>query len=146
LLEEALIKRHAVGDLWGLGITLGDLGDVVRALGDGSAARRLYEESLAVWQKLGDERGTAQCFEGFATLDGDGSAFERAVRLLAAAAEIRDAVGEPPSPNRQEQLDRLLEAARSALGHHEYSAAWVRGRAMTLEQAVVYAREEPSTA
>ena len=35
LLEEALGKRRAVGDLWGLGITLGDLGDVVRALGDG---------------------------------------------------------------------------------------------------------------
>jgi tetratricopeptide (TPR) repeat protein len=136
LLEEALGKRRAVGDLWGLGITLGDLGDVVRALGDGSGARRLYEESLAVWQELGDERGTAQCLEGFATLDADGSAFERAVRLVAAAAEIRKDVGEPPSPNRQEQLDRLIEAARSALGHREYSAAWARGRAMTAEQAV----------
>src|SRR5688500_9167315 len=33
-----------------------------------------------------------------------------AVRLLAAAAGLRDVVGDPPSPNRQEQLDRLLEA------------------------------------
>lgn len=118
----------------------GNLGDVIRALGDGSAARRLYEESLAVWQEPGDERGTAQCFEGFAALALDELAPVRAVRLLAAAVGLRDVVGDPPSPNRQEQLDRLLEAAPSALGHHEYAAAWARGRAMTTEQAVADTR------
>ena len=143
LFEAALIKRHAVRDLWGLGITLGDLGDVVRALGDGSAARRLHGESLALWRELGDGRGTAQCLEGFAALDVDRSAFGRAVRLLAAAAEIRGEGGEPASPNRQGQLDGMLEAARSALGQHAFSAAWAEGRAMTLEQAIAYALVTP---
>jgi tetratricopeptide (TPR) repeat protein len=142
LLQEALIKRHAVGDLWGLGITLGDLGDVVRALGDRSAARRLHEESLAVWRELGDERGVAQCLEGFAALDVDRSGFGRAARLFAAAVEIRVHVGEPASPNRQEQLDEMLEAARSALGHHDLSAAWAEGRAMAVAQAIAYALEQ----
>jgi len=144
LFEEVLIKRHAVGDLWGLGITLGDLGDVVRELGDGSIARRLYEESLAAWRRLGDKRGIAQCLEGFAALDVDRSAFVRAVRLFAAAAEIRSDVGEPASPNRQAQLEAMLELARSALGHQDFSVVWVEGRAMTLEQAVAYALERPT--
>ena len=46
----------------------------------------------------------------------------------------------------QEKVDRILEAARLALGENDFSAAWEAGRAMTEEQvlqsAMDYLREE----
>ncbi len=37
-----------------------------------------------------------------------------------------------------------VAVARTALGEEAFLAAWEEGRAMTLEQAVEYALEEPS--
>jgi hypothetical protein len=36
------------------------------------------------------------------------------------------------------------EPARAALGQQEFDAAWAAGRAMSLNQAIAYALEEPA--
>ena len=128
-----------MGNTWDIAIALGDLGDVSHALGDEAAARRLYAESLALWQELGDERGIAQGLEGFASLAAAESRPERVVRLLGAARAMRERIDEPSSPSRRASLERLSEAARAALGEQACAAAWAAGRAMPPEQAAVEA-------
>jgi hypothetical protein len=65
------------------------------------------------------------------------------VRLFAAAADLREAVGTSMMVTDQAEHDRNLADARSRLGEAASAAAWAEGRAMTLEQATAYAREIP---
>jgi len=47
----------------------------------------------------------------------------------------------PLRPNDQTAYDDATTAARTARGETAFTAAWATGRAMTLEQAIVYAME-----
>jgi DNA-binding CsgD family transcriptional regulator/tetratricopeptide (TPR) repeat protein len=144
--EESLARGRDVDNTWDIGIALGDLGDVSHALGDEAAARELYAESLALWQELGDERGIAQSLEGFATVAAAESRPERAVRLLGAARAMRERIDEASSPSRRASLERLLEAARAAMGEEACGAAWAAGHAMPPQEAVVEALADRESA
>jgi non-specific serine/threonine protein kinase len=69
----------------------------------------------------------------------------RAVRLSGAADTLRQTVGTSLGPAYQAYLRRDLERARLTLGEEEGMATWEQGRAMTLEEAVAYALDEPAT-
>jgi predicted ATPase/DNA-binding CsgD family transcriptional regulator len=146
--EASLAKERLVGNSWDIAIAQGDLADVAHATGDHAAARSLYAESLALWRVLRDERGIAQCLEGFALLDATAARPERAVRLLAAAALLRRRIAEPPSPARRMRLAQLLATARASLGEQAYDEVRAHGQAMSLEGAVRYAlgRTQPEAA
>jgi hypothetical protein len=70
---------------------------------------------------------------------------ERCARLFGVTEGLLKAVGSPvydyyePDPRLYE---RTLSTARSRLGQAAFEEAWDRGRAMSFEQAVVYALEE----
>jgi len=66
----------------------------------------------------------------------------RAARLLAAAAELRIAIGMPLVPADRVEHDRTTGAMRAALGDVAFDQAWIAGRQMTLEQAVSYALDQ----
>ena len=140
--EQSLAVGRAAGEVWAVAICLGDLGDVHRASGDTVMARRLYRESLEAWCALGDARGVAQCLEGFAGLILDDRT-ELAVRLFGAAAAIREAIGEPCSRVRQQEMDGTLEQARQHLGADQYAAAWTVGQSLTPEQAMAAVQDAP---
>jgi hypothetical protein len=50
-----------------------------------------------------------------------------------------------PTPTAPGRLELDSDSIRSTAGQTALAAAWAEGRAMTLEQAVVYALEEPSS-
>jgi DNA-binding CsgD family transcriptional regulator len=75
---------------------------------------------------------------------GEGQA-ARALRLVGAADVLRQTIGNPLPPAFQAYLRRDLERAWRALGEEEGAAAWQEGQAMTLEEAVAHALEEPAT-
>jgi len=58
--EESMMLYDALHDEAGRGHALISLGDVARSVGDEIRAVSLYEEALAVHQKLGAERGAAR--------------------------------------------------------------------------------------
>jgi DNA-binding NarL/FixJ family response regulator len=62
-----------------------------------------------------------------------------AVRLVAAAAALREVAGIPLWPNGQARLDRTLEPARRALGEAAATAAWQAGRALAPQEAIAEA-------
>ncbi|HEX7973406.1 MAG TPA: hypothetical protein VF498_03285, partial [Anaerolineales bacterium] len=61
---------------------------------------------------------------------------ERALRLAAAAAALREKIGAPLSPSDQARVDSLLAPARAALPASRQDLIQSEGRQMTLEQAI----------
>jgi DNA-binding CsgD family transcriptional regulator len=70
------------------------------------------------------------------------------VRLLGAAQTALRATGSAPYRYIPDQAlqDRVFAAALDALGEAAFEEGWRRGRAITLEQAVDYALQEPEAA
>ena len=60
---------------------------------------------------------------------------ERAARLLAASAAIRERISVPARSVDQRIIDRMIAAARAALGEDGFAAAWSAGQALSLKEA-----------
>ena len=67
---------------------------------------------------------------------------EEAARLLGAAEALRESLGVALAPAEQTTHDETVDAVRSSLDEDRFSAAWLRGREMPLDDAVAHALEE----
>jgi predicted ATPase len=65
---------------------------------------------------------------------------ERGVRLLAAAAALREAIAAPAFPAASMRNERTSTTAREALGAEEFDRAWSEGAPMPLDKIVADAR------
>jgi hypothetical protein len=66
---------------------------------------------------------------------------ERGAELLGAAAGLREWAGIRLVEDEQQDFDRPAAAAEAALGAEAFAAAWEHGKAMTPEDAIVFALE-----
>ena len=146
LYEESLALYRKLGDKRGISNALNNLGNVFMKQGDYAEARALYEESLALYRKLGDKRGSAYSLEAFADLAWAQEPSARAPLLWGAAEALREGIGAPLPPSERTRYDQQVAQVRSVIGEDAFAAAWAEGRAMTLEQVVKYALEEPDDA
>jgi hypothetical protein len=64
---------------------------------------------------------------------------------MGAAEGLLDAIGASWPPNYVAGRERAMAAIRTALGEEAFTVAWAAGRALSLEEAVSYALEEPGT-
>jgi len=139
LYEQSLAIFREISDRWGIAGTLADLGNLAREEGDYSATCSLYQESIKIFHDLDHKRGIArllECFAGAAAVQGEA---ERALRLAAAAAALRQNIGAPLKPVEQTKLEVGLHPARQALTPQAGATAWLEGRALTVEKAIAEA-------
>jgi hypothetical protein len=61
---------------------------------------------------------------------------ERAARLCEVAAPLHEEMGWPLPPAKRAEHDRTMGAARGALGEDAFTAAWAKGHALPLEEAI----------
>jgi len=139
LLEESLILCHEMGSARGAARALTNMGEVARDRGDHGRAEDLYRESLTLLQDIGDKVLIAACLEGMAAVASEREQPERTVRLSAATAALRAAIGAPLPPAEQTLHDRTVAGARAALGAVPCAEAWANGQALSLEQAIAMA-------
>jgi predicted ATPase/transcriptional regulator with XRE-family HTH domain len=137
--EESLALSRDIGDLAGIAAALLNLGLVVRNHGDVERAMVLLEESLLLSQQLGEKVEIAECLEGLAGLAAAQGQAVRAARLAGAAEIVRQTAHAPLSPADQARYERYLAPARAQLDAETFLAAWIEGRALSLDQAVAYA-------
>ncbi|HMA34823.1 MAG TPA: tetratricopeptide repeat protein [Chloroflexia bacterium] len=143
-LEESLALFREIGDRRGIAIALTSLGDVAGEQHDyGSAAAR-YREGLVLYQVVGDRESSAVCLEGLAGVLSALGEQTRAVRLFAAAAAVRQAIGAPHPPSGRSVMDRQLAGARRSLGDAAFTAAWAAGQAIALDAAIADALADTS--
>ncbi len=140
--EESADILRGLGDRWALSLPLRHLGTVALRQGDHTRAEQLYKESLEQCRQLGEKWLISLCLEelaGVACLQGE---YTRAARLWGADETIREAIGATVRALYRADYDHGLTAARETLGNAAFTAAWGKGRKMTLEEAVAYALEE----
>jgi tetratricopeptide (TPR) repeat protein len=123
--------------------TLLGLGDLSWEAGDLTAADAFYQEALTPQRRVPIKACLAECLEGLAGVAAGQGSWEKAARLLGAAEALRDSSGAVILPHRRPAVERLLAEVRAALGEQEFAAAWAEGRAMSIEDAIRYALQEP---
>src|SRR5262249_29999601 len=105
--------------------------------------RALYRESLLLRRELGALLALAQSLEDLAVLAGREGQAERAIRLLGAAEAFCETLDTRPPVAGVTEYERTVAEGRAALGEAAFAARWVEGRALSLDQAIDYALEDP---
>ncbi|HYQ83057.1 MAG TPA: tetratricopeptide repeat protein, partial [Rubrobacter sp.] len=137
LLEESLALSRSKEHAWGIARTLASLGNVEYEAGEYARASRLYEESLELGgRRMGLNHTILVCLEGLARVAVAQGRMERAARLCGVAAAVREDKGWPPPPAKRAEIDRTVAAAHGALRQDAFTAAWARGHALPLEEAI----------
>jgi non-specific serine/threonine protein kinase len=138
LIEDSLALFEALNDQSGVALAYAHLGELATAEADFASARTHLTRSLQMARGTGDATGIALTLIRFAELATARRQPRRALRLAAAAANLRDQVEAALSPSAQAQLDARLEPARRLLGG-DAAAAYVEGLALSLEAAIAEA-------
>ncbi len=140
---ECLALFEELGDRWGTAHALKAHGDVLSAGGDIHAAASAYRACLPLFSELGERQGVARTLLRLSLTAVD-DAPERAARLLGAAEGLRQSIGLNYVPADQTNYDWNLARARAALTDITFALAWAEGQAMSIAEAVAYAREPDS--
>jgi predicted ATPase len=141
LVEESLELRRQLGNKWGIGVSLGISGWVAMREGNWERAIERLGESLEVRREIGDQSGSAWCLERLADIAQAQGQNEKAVRLFGAGAALRTSIRSVIDPADKAEYESKINALRAELGEEHFTATWNEGRALTLEQAIVYMLE-----
>ena len=142
--QEALTIARESGDNHAVELSLCNLALSSRLKGDVDEAAIYYLEALKLAHRLNHSEDLLYCLAGIGGVEVARRRFERAARLLGAAAAMTDVVGTPMQSLEQEQFDRDTAAARVALPDASFSQAWDTGRSLSLDAAVAEALEAPA--
>jgi non-specific serine/threonine protein kinase len=114
---------------------------VAQAEGDHERAKGLFGEGLKLSAVSGEASNVAYCLQGLAASAASEGGQVRAAHLWGAAEALLEKIEATAyiyAPDRSVYQDQV-SAARAQLDEEEWEAAWAKGRAMALEQAVEYA-------
>ncbi len=136
ILREVNARPEIARCLTGLGRIAMDQGEV-------TLARQHLTESIGLSRSMGSRIGMIRGLEAFAALAAAEQRPDRAVRLAAAAAALREAAHIPPRSGGR--TERLLTAARS-LGQEAVTRLWAEGSGLDASSAVELAVEAPQPA
>jgi predicted ATPase len=136
---ESLTLARELGDKYLIAYILRYWGEVDLRRGNYEQAAARYTEGLTVSCELGARRETEGCIDGLAQLACANGNYEQAGRLFGATETLRAVLGLRREAVEQAHHDQRVAATRAALREESFDAAWAKGRAMTLEQAIEYA-------
>ncbi len=138
-------KKHAdlmldlhreMGDQFSVTGHQSGMAHVARQMGNYDEALALYRETLPDWQKIGHRGAVAHQLECLAFIAIGQEQGERAVKLMSAAAALRESSNSPRTPQESIEYDRELKRLRAGLEEKEFDSLWAQGQTMTMEQAV----------
>ena len=141
---EGSVRRHrALGDGFGLVDSLHELGRAAHAMGDLKTARASFLESLEILGPLGYRTAIAIVLDNLAAQELSQGRLVRALRLRGASEDLKESSGGRP-PAEFVDLPDPRGTLRDAMSEQQIDEEWERGKAMTLEELLVYAgSEEP---
>lgn len=140
--EEALAIAGNWGDKQAVARTKYELATDLSRAGDDGEAASLHHEALALHAEVGDAAGVADSLEALARLAAGHDRLAHATRLFAAACAVRKTHGasvRPPEAER-ERHENDVARVRDSVGPAEFEGAWAEGAALSLDEAVAYAR------
>jgi predicted ATPase/DNA-binding CsgD family transcriptional regulator len=138
--EESITILREIGAVRDLASVLHNFGHVCIHLGDIEQAIDLFSESLELHQENANRPGMAECLLGFAALAIISGFPSQGARMLAAMEEIG---GRPISSEwaaTSMEYKYYLEKVCSVLDNGRFRAEQSRGKRLSLDEAVAYAR------
>jgi len=113
--------------------------------GDLRQAQEQQVESLRLKQASGsdDRYGTALCLEVLAWIMADQQRHQRAATLLGAVDALRTDIGTSITAHLAGFNERCVRHTRDVLGSATFADAFRHGQALTFENALAYALDEP---
>jgi predicted ATPase/DNA-binding CsgD family transcriptional regulator len=144
LAERGLAISREIGERQATTSALYTLAILAQTEGEDERARDLLEEGLKLSAELGNEADVAHCLEGLASMYGAEGKIVRAARLWGAEETLLEKLEDSVYtyvPDRSLHRSQV-SAARAQLDEAAWTAAWIEGRVMSLEQAVEYALEQ----
>lgn len=138
--EEALALAQEHKGSWMISFYLQDLALIAYRQSDYSQAKALLEQALTLGYEFGDKRLFSSILETLGLIAFHQGSPERAARLISAVEAFAKSVG-VAFP--LEEPDTMV-SMRERLGDSKFEALAAEGRAMTIEQAVMYVLEKQS--
>ena len=115
----------------------GNLGMVCREEGDLEAARELVEDGLRICRRSGDRYGLGYSFLCLALIAGDQDDWRRAAELHGTGQAFLDQVGQPWLALYYARVrETSVDAARAAMGEHEFQQLYDRGYKLSSDAAM----------
>jgi tetratricopeptide (TPR) repeat protein len=142
--DESVRLHRQLGDAFGLLDALGELGRAALELGDLEIARSSFLETLDVLAPIGYRTAVAITLDNLAALENRLGHPVRALHLGGAAEALKESAGGQVPPEFADLPDPR-HAARPSLSEARIASVWEEGRAMSLDEAVSYARVPPSS-
>jgi predicted ATPase/DNA-binding XRE family transcriptional regulator len=142
LLEEGLALHRTLDNLHSIAFVLHILGLAALRAGNREQASGLLREALAIREQYGSRGGMIDSMEGLAMVRAASGHLERGVHLLAAAAAARTEIGAVAPPVEQAGVIEAIRAAETALGARAFATAWDTGAKLSLDQALIIARDD----
>jgi tetratricopeptide (TPR) repeat protein len=139
LFEESLAIKLRVGEQQAIASSHWDLGTAAYACGDYVRAYDWYMQALIFFHREGYPAHTVRLIELLADVAAAQDQFVHAARLFGAAEALREATGYALERLNRSAYERSIAAIHAQLDEPSFSAAWVVGRTMSLEQAIAYA-------
>ncbi len=141
--DEALAAWRQLGDTTHIALALTNVGLMAFIAGQFERAAAAYGEALELATSIDDRYDVVRVVEGIGLLAAAGGDPALAARLLGAAQAQLEIFGTPRRRAAQELVERVLDSVRRTLGDIEFTATWEEGRALSLEEAIVAARDAP---
>jgi predicted ATPase len=141
LYQQSLLLMQQTHNRGALGLVQINTGDIFHQYGEEQMAQASYREGLSLWQEMHqvEQRlGIVKGLAGLAEVTAAQGQAERAGRLFGAAARLL-----PATSSYREQVNRRSAAARANLDAATFEAGWTAGQAMTEEQAITEALQDP---
>jgi predicted ATPase/DNA-binding CsgD family transcriptional regulator len=135
--ELALVEARERGEMWARGYLLIALCQVRWRQGDTGLAEAMAREAAACKHALDDRGGLQAVLETLAWMTAGRGAHERAAMLLGCAEQVRQASGMPfQELYQRQQHDESVALTTRALGQDAFDAAYQRGLAMPVDDAL----------
>jgi predicted ATPase len=141
LYDESIEVSRCSGEMWSLGSFLSSAAALRIIRGDLERARAQASEALSLCQELEDARGIACSLEAFAGLLAARELADGAARLWGASDGLLESGGGTLLATMSWLRDRYIESVKTSLGETAFETARTEGRAMSLVQAVAFARQ-----
>jgi tetratricopeptide (TPR) repeat protein len=138
MVEEALAIYRELGNRFAAADALSGIGSAYRLVGDGDAACDAHRQALEIFVEVGNPTGIAMVLEEMAMVETMDGRHERALRLAAAAASLKEETG-GGAPEELMKAEEGLQASRRSLDAETAERAWQEGREMGTDKAIAYA-------
>ncbi|MCC6499979.1 MAG: tetratricopeptide repeat protein [Anaerolineales bacterium] len=140
-IREARLLLNQVGQEVISAGTFDVYGRVALAQGDHAEACKQFADGLRFQQKARDAHFVPSLLEGLAGLLQP----QDAIRLLGAAASLREKTDMPLMRVEQNEYERTMDAMKTQVTDAEFQSLWERGSAMTIDEAILFALEKGGT-